>query len=200
MKQLSVLLALASPPLHAKMRAEVMANPDLMLAGDANTPEQAIRQTRMYEPQIVLCDQDMLAHGEMAVIAQQTLAVSLLVLVTPEDESWLPRVPVPVAGVIPFHHRPGDLVNKLQAIMNAPGAYVEPGALLGKTDLLPAKSDLPPGKPDLLPDEEPDVKPLAYDESNLHRLGDAASLVASYVQNPLTSPLLKRVSDYLGTV
>ncbi len=156
MRQVSVLLAIASSMLHAKVRSEVMADPALELVGDASTPLQAIAQTRRLEPRIVLCDQDMLAGGQMAVLAQQTVVVSLLVLVTPDDETWLPRLSVPVAGTVSAHHRPGDLANKLKAIIDAPAASVEPA-------LLQPKSAGPL-------DKAQDLKPLPYDPSQLPSL------------------------------
>jgi DNA-binding NarL/FixJ family response regulator len=125
MRQITVLLALASPERYARLRSEVVMDPELVLVGEARTPAEAIAQTRRHEPQIVLCDGDMLADGQMAVLTQQTLLVSLLVLVVPGDESWLPQLPVPVAGTISFYHRPGTLVDRLEAIINAPAASVE---------------------------------------------------------------------------
>ncbi len=163
MRQITVLLAVSSPTLCAKMRGEVIADPELVLVGEADAPSQAIVETRRFEPQIVLCDHGMLSDGQMSVLAQQAYVVSLLVLVTPDDESWLPRLTVPVAGTVSAHHRPGDLVNKLQAIINAPVASLEPSVALDDRD--PAVVD------------QEDLKPLAYDPAQVPSISNVPDLV-----------------------
>lgn len=156
MRQITVLLALISPVLHARMRTEILMDPELALVYDAGSPAEAVAQARLYQPQIVLCDRGMLQDGQMLAIAQQASVVSLLALVTLGDESKLPRVPVPVAGTIPANHRPGDLANRLQTIIDAPAAFSEPGVRLAK-HLAP-------------PSERLNLEPLDYDPSRVPSL------------------------------
>jgi len=132
MRQISVVLALSSPSLHAKLRTQILMDPEFVLMYDAGTPAEAVAKTRLLQPQVVLCDRGILADGQMVAIAQQTRVVSLLVLIAMGDEAKLPRVPVPVAGMIPVHVRPGELANRLQTIIDAPAAFLEPGVRLSK--------------------------------------------------------------------
>jgi DNA-binding NarL/FixJ family response regulator len=130
MTQITVLLAVASPMLHAKLRSEIMYDPHLALVYDAGSAADAVTQTRLHQPQVVLCDRAMLADGHMNVISQQARVVSLLVLVTISDDCTATRVPVPVAGTVPFNRRPGDLAGRLQVIIEAPASFIEPAIRL----------------------------------------------------------------------
>jgi DNA-binding NarL/FixJ family response regulator len=130
MTQITVLLAVASPMLHAKLRSEIMYDPGLALVYDADAAADAVTQTRMHQPQVVICDRAILADGHMNAISQQARVVSLLVLVTIGDDGSASRVPVPVAGTIPFNRRPGDLADRLQSIINAPASFIEPAIRL----------------------------------------------------------------------
>ena len=154
MKQISVLLACSSPALHAKYHSEVQLHPALELLYDAKTPGEAVIQTRIHQPQIVLCDRGMLADGQMNAIAQQATVVSLLVLVCMGEDNV--RVPVPVAGIIPSTHRPGDLAERLQAIVDAPSSFIEPAMRLS-THLAP-------------PSERLNLSPISYDPSRMPSL------------------------------
>jgi DNA-binding NarL/FixJ family response regulator len=136
---------------------------ELSLVYDASTPAEAIAQTRLHQPQVVLCDRGMLADGQMNAIAQQTRVVSLLVLITLGDESKLPRVPVPIAGAISSSHRPGDLADRLQTIINSPAAFLDPGVRLSK-HLAP-------------PSERFTLEPLAYDPSRIPSLPRSGRLM-----------------------
>jgi hypothetical protein len=195
MKQITVLLAITGQALKAKVRSEVLTDPNLVVVYDALTPPEAISQARMLQPQVVLCDRRMLDDGQMAAIAQQEAVVSLLVLIAMDDESWLPQLPVPVAGTVSAHHRPGTLAEKLQAIIDSPAAAVE-----STPDSLARVS------------EKPILEPIAYDLNELPSLATAGRLgwtgesqeTSSYAQPSNDQgrfekgPLLKSVSDYLG--
>lgn len=126
MPQITVMLALASPTLHAKLRSELLFDPGLELVFDASSPAEAVTMARLHQPQVVVCDRGMLADGQMAAIAQQARVVSLLVLATMSDDSTATRVAVPVAGVLPFNRRIGDLRDRLQAIIEAPASFIDP--------------------------------------------------------------------------
>jgi DNA-binding NarL/FixJ family response regulator len=156
MKQISIVLAFSSPALHAKMRAELLLHPELEILYDAKTPAEAIAQTRLRQPQIVLCDRGMLADGQMNAIAQQARVVSLLVLVSMGDECLTVRVPVPVAAVIPSSHRPGELAERLRAVIDAPSSFTEPGVRLSR-HLAP-------------PSERLDLAPMNYDPGRIPSL------------------------------
>jgi DNA-binding NarL/FixJ family response regulator len=185
MRQITVVLALASPVLHAKFRTEVLMDNELALIYDAGTPAEAIAQTRLHQPEVVLCDRGMLADGQMIAIAQQTRVVSLLVLVTLGDESKLPRVPVPVAGTIPSSHRPGDLADRLQVIINSPAAFLEPGVRLSK-HLAP-------------PSERVSLEPLAYDASRIPSLPRSGRLMwLSDQQQQRATPSGHAIADDLS--
>ena len=192
MKQITVLLAFTSPDLHAKPRSEVLLQPDLELLHDAKTPAEAVAQTRLHQPQIVLCDRGMLADGQMNGIAQQARVVSLLVLVIMGEESVPTRVPVPVAGIIPSGHRPGDLAVRLQTIIDAPSSFVEPSVRLSK-HLAP-------------PSERFKLEPMSYDPSripSLPRSGRLAwlsdqqstQLPPAGEQEPVKKPFMKSIFD-----
>jgi DNA-binding NarL/FixJ family response regulator len=144
-----------------KLRSEVQIEPELHLLGEARTPQDAIAWTRQYEPQIVLCDHEMLADGQMVVLVQQAVVISLLVLVTDGDKSWEPKVSVPVAGCVSVHHRPGDLLRMLKAIVRTPAASVEGTLAQGKYG--------PPSGDEQLPE------PICYDPSQLPTLAAVGS-------------------------
>ncbi len=162
MKQVSVLLALASPTLRAKIRSEVLLDPNLALLYDARTPAEAVAQTTLHQPQVVLCDRGMLAGGEMNAVAQQARVVSLLVLVTMGEDNVIARVPVPVAGVIPANHRLGDLAERLQTIIDAPSAFIEPAVRLSR-HLAP-------------PSERLNLSPMSYDPGRIPSLPHSGRL------------------------
>jgi DNA-binding NarL/FixJ family response regulator len=149
--------------LHAKLRSEVLLDPGLALVYDASTPADAVSQVRLHQPEVVLCDRGMVADGQMNTISQQARVVSLLVLVTVGDEATAMRVPVPVAGTIPANRRPGDLADRLQAIVDAPSAFNEPGVRLSK-HLRP-------------PSERFMLEPLSYDASRIPSLPRSGRLV-----------------------
>jgi len=175
MKQISVLLACSSPALHAKYLSEVQLHPALALLYDAKTTIEAIIQTRIRQPQIVLCDRGMLADGQMNAIAQQANVVSLLVLVRIGEDNV--RVPVPVAGIIPSSHRPGDLAERLQAIIDAPSSFIEPARRLS-THLAP-------------PSERLNLSPISYDPSRMPSLPRSGRLtwLSDRQSEELPSPL-----------
>ena len=156
MKQITVVLALASPALRAKIRSEVLLDPGLALLYDAQTPAEAVTQTRMHQPQVVLCDRGMTADGQLNGIAQQVRVVSLLVLVTQGDAVAGVCIPVPVAGVISASARPGNLGERLQAIVQAPASFIEPGLRLDP-HLAP-------------PSEHLAIDPLPYDANRIPSL------------------------------
>ncbi len=174
MKQISVLLAFSSPALHARIRSEVLLQPELALLYDAKTPGEAVAQTAHHQPQVVLCDRGMLADGQMNAIAQQARVVSLLILVTMGVESAPVRVPVPVAGVIPSNHQPGSLAEKLQAIMDAPSSFIEPSVRLSK-HLAP-------------PSERIKLEPMSYDPGRIPSLPRSGRLTWLSDQQRASSP------------
>ena len=178
MSQITVLLAISSPMLHAKMRSEIMFDPGLALVHDAASPADAVTLTRLHQPQIVLCDRAMLADGQMGVISQQARVVSLLVLVTMSDDGSATRVPVPVAGTIPFNRRPGDLVARLQAILDAPSSFIEPAIRL--------KMQRPPS-------QRLNLEPFPYDAGRIPSLPRSGRLM--WLSDPQPAPPAPTMTD-----
>ncbi|MDB5058747.1 MAG: hypothetical protein JWO59_2219 [Chloroflexi bacterium] len=169
MTQITVLLALSSPILHAKLRSEILLDPSLVLVHATTDPGDAIFQTRRHQPQVVLCDRGILADGQMTVIAQQERVVSLLVLVSFNEDRSALRVPVPVAGTIPINHRPGELAERLQTIIDAPAAFVDPVMRIG------------PLRP---PSQRLTLEPIAYDPSAMPNLPPTGRLSWLYAPQP----------------
>jgi DNA-binding NarL/FixJ family response regulator len=169
MAQISVLLALSSPILHAKLRSEILLDPGLVLVHATTDAGDAIFQTRRHQPQVVLCDRGILADGQMATIAQQTRVVSLLVLVALNDDKSATRVPVPVAGTISVNHRPGELAERLQMIIESPASFIEPVVRIG------------PLRP---PSQRLTLEPLEYDPSEMPSMPQADRLSWLYGAQP----------------
>ncbi|MDB5077368.1 MAG: hypothetical protein JWO42_3547 [Chloroflexi bacterium] len=117
MPQISVVLALASPLLHARLRAELLLDPTIRVLHDTGIAAQAVVETARLRPQVLLCDREMLVDPDLAALAQRMVHMPPIVLVTVYKEGVPTRHVLPIAGTIPFDMRRGELASRLNQIL-----------------------------------------------------------------------------------
>jgi DNA-binding NarL/FixJ family response regulator len=118
MPQISAVLALASPLLHARLRAELLLHPTIQVLHHTGIASQAVAETARLRPQILLCDRGMLLDPDLALLARYLTPIPPVVLVTVYKEGVPVGHVLPIAATIPFDVRPDELAYRLNHILN----------------------------------------------------------------------------------
>jgi DNA-binding NarL/FixJ family response regulator len=118
MPQISAVLALASPLLHARLRAELLLHPAIQVLHHTGIASQAVAETARLQPQVLLCDREMLLDPDLATLARCMTPIPLVVLVTVYKEGVPVGHVLPIAATIPFDVRPDELAYRLNHILN----------------------------------------------------------------------------------
>ena len=125
MVRITVMLAIAAPLLHSRMRAITVNDPGTLLVYDTLNGRDAEEHMRDLAPRVVLCDRQMLADPDFAGLQVARRDRPLVVLVTVNCEGIPPRAPIALAGTVPFNTRAGDLASRLRAILHIEAAKPE---------------------------------------------------------------------------
>jgi len=122
MEQITVMLAIAAPLLHSRMRGITVNDPGTLLVYDALNGLDAAEHMREETPHVVLCDRQMLADPDFIGLHIARRDGPLVVLVTVNCEGIPARSPIALAGTVPFNTRTGDLASRLRAILHIEAA------------------------------------------------------------------------------
>jgi chemotaxis response regulator CheB len=117
MSQITVVLALASPLLHARLRAELALDPGIRVLHDTGNAVRAIEETALLQPDVLMVDRDMIVDPALADARLRIEPMPAVVLVTVYKEGIPTRHALPIAGIMPFDTKPGDLAQKLGDIL-----------------------------------------------------------------------------------
>ncbi len=128
MSQITVVLALASPLLHARLRAELALDPDSRVLHETGNQGSAVEEGARQQPDILMVDRDMIVDATLADPRLRGKSVPAVVLVNVYKEGIPTRHVLPVAGVMPFDTKPGDLAHKLAEILRQARTATEPYA------------------------------------------------------------------------
>jgi hypothetical protein len=117
MSQITVVLALASPLLHARLRAELALDPGIRVLHDTGNAVRAIEETALQQPDVLMVDRDMIVDSTLAEAKLRIKPMPAVVLVTVYREGIPTRHALPIAGLLPFDTKPGNLAIRLGDIL-----------------------------------------------------------------------------------
>jgi hypothetical protein len=117
MSQITVVLALASPLLHARLRAELALDPGIRVLHDTGNVVRAIEETALLRPDVLMVDRDMIVDTALANARLRIEPMPAVVLVTVYREGIPVRHVLPIAGILPFDTKPGNIAVKLGDIL-----------------------------------------------------------------------------------
>jgi DNA-binding NarL/FixJ family response regulator len=117
MSQITVVLALASPLLHARLRAELALDPGIRVLHDTGNAVRAIEETALLRPDVLMVDRDMIVDTALADARLRIEPMPAVVLVTVYREGIPTRHVLPIAGILPYDTKPGNLAVKLGDIL-----------------------------------------------------------------------------------
>ncbi|HEY8284486.1 MAG TPA: hypothetical protein VIJ28_08875 [Chloroflexota bacterium] len=138
MIRITVMLAIAAPLLHSRMRAITVNDPGMFLVYDTLNGLDAVEHMRDLAPRVVLCDRQMLADPDFVGLQIARRDRPLVVLVTVNCEGIPPRSPIALAGTVPFNTRAGDLASRLRAILHIEAAKPELTAIVTAPVFIPS--------------------------------------------------------------
>jgi hypothetical protein len=125
MSRISLVLALASPLLHARLRAEIALDPAIEILFDSGNPARIVEETVKLRPPVLLVDREMILAPALADLARQINPLPAVVMVTVYKEGVPVGHMLPIAGSFMFDTRPGDISRRLNTILNAVRAEAE---------------------------------------------------------------------------
>lgn len=150
MSAIPLLLALSSPLLHARLRAELARDPGCVIAGDTNSAAGLVAEAVRLRPRVILVDRDMLLHPALASLPGLLRPLPAVVMVTVYKEGLPTGQRLPISGTLPFDARPGDIAAILTALLSAaapaPAAPVPP-PVLGMSRRFTLTPEMPEAKP-----------------------------------------------------
>jgi hypothetical protein len=118
MAQIMVGVAMASPILHARLRAELVRDPGICIVFDTGNPVLAAESIAEKHPSLVLVDRDMILNPTLGRLMRQHKVLPAVVLVTVYKEGVPVGHVLPSAGTLPFDARPGDIAIRLGSILD----------------------------------------------------------------------------------
>ncbi len=114
-----LIVALASPLLHARLRAELARDTDVVILCDTDNPAKAAQEIAALRPPVVLVDRDMVLNPALGQLAQQLNPLPAMVLVTVHREGAPVGHVLPIAGTLAFDARPGEISQHLHDVLDA---------------------------------------------------------------------------------
>jgi DNA-binding NarL/FixJ family response regulator len=117
MQPIRVLVADDHAILRLAVRALLETEPDMRVAGEAASGEEALACTLKLEPDVVLMDLSMPGCGGLAAtreIAASSGARVLVLSICPEDEGLLPALRAGARGYLPKTAAPDELVRAIR--------------------------------------------------------------------------------------
>ena len=156
MVRITVMLAIAAPLLHSRMRAITLNDPGMLLVYDTLSGLDAAEHSRDLAPRVVLCDRQMLADPDFIGLQAARRDRPLIVLVTVNCEGIPARSPLALAGTVPFNTRAGDLASRLRAILHIEAAKPDLTAMVTAPVFIPSPEATQLNTRFTVPDARPD--------------------------------------------
>ncbi len=115
MANVSLILALASPLIHARLRAELARDPDILILCDTDNAAKAAEEIALQHPPIVLVDREMVLNPALGRLAKPLPAI---VFVNVHREGVPVGHVLPIAGSLAFDARPGEISRILRGVLD----------------------------------------------------------------------------------